>query len=356
MYQYFIKNYDLGGVLGMGEGILSESKLQEIRELLEQIRMDLRERLFSYNNLDFAEDALLEDLEYDIDDKIDDIEKLIPNNDEINFVYLNQNFIIKKLKRILVIIREQGVLKVTKEAVTSFLYETYYALDDLELFIDSRQNIAEINKLLGSAKDNEYRIKKEYESANTLVNYLRHAQGHNIYVGESEKFKKLAFKYELSFYFLLVSMFIYFSGLTIYIPDFQFFGVNFGFPERNISNGNISFYIQKISVLVLTSTLAAFLLKRSFVNRDLFQEAYRVAQELNALPPYIQSFSQEVQDKIRLDLAYKYFGREHNSDKGSENFMAENIKANTEFLKVVKDLSSGKADKALLEKTEQDKV
>ncbi|MDC4909079.1 hypothetical protein NQ998_18820, partial [Acinetobacter baumannii] len=89
--------------------------------------------------------------------------------------------------------------------------------------------------------------------------------------------------------------------------------------------------------------------------RELFQEAYRVAQELNALPPYIQSFSQDIQDKVRLDLTYKYFGRDYNSnnsnEKGSDNFMAENIKANTEFLKALKDISSSKVDKV---KTETD--
>ncbi|MDC4894509.1 hypothetical protein NQ965_18870, partial [Acinetobacter baumannii] len=140
-----------------------------------------------------------------------------------------------------------------------------------------------------------------------------------------------------------------------YIPDFNLLGLHIGFPSKLNNSGNISFYIQKISVLVLSSTLAGFLLKRSFMNRELFQEAYRVAQELNALPPYIQSFSQDIQDKVRLDLTYKYFGRDYNSnnsnEKGSDNFMAENIKANTEFLKALKDISSSKVDKV---KTETD--
>lgn len=340
----------------MSEDVLSESQLEETFILIQTIRKDFKSWLFSSASHDLANEEEFELLEDDIRDKIDSLEQLILDNENFNFFIINQVYINRKFRKVLIVIENNKNQSNREEDLISRLYEVYYALDDVEVFIDSHIKSFELDTLFGKALNNEHAIRQRLESSDTLVNYLRQAQSHKIYVGEAEKFKRIAFKYELSFYCLLVVMFFYFSGLTMYIPDIQILGVKFGFPEKNLSNGNVSFYIQKISVLVLTSTLAAFLLKRSFMNRDLFQEAYRVAQELNALPPYIQSFSQEVQDKIRLDLAYKYFGREHNSDKGAENFMAENIKANTEFLKVVKDLSSGKADKALLEKTEQDKV
>jgi len=55
----------------------------------------------------------------------------------------------------------------------------------------------------------------------------------------------------------------------------------------------------------------------------------------------------EMKEKLRFDLAYKYFGNgiHHDSYTGGENLMHENIKANTEFLKSVKDLSSSNVDK-----------
>lgn len=65
----------------------------------------------------------------------------------------------------------------------------------------------------------------------------------------------------------------------------------------------------------------------------------------------MEGMSDEMKEKIRFDLAYNYFGNgiHHESYTGGENLMHENIKANTDFIKAVKDLSP----KA--EKTEKDK-
>lgn len=327
---------------------------KEITNIINSIENNFRTFLFSFH---FGEDLeTIEAYELDISEVLNKLDNIFKTDDtdEIMSLVLYSDYYRVKLTHVDDYIKRLLQRKGDRESTIDDLIEIYYFLDEIELFLDSHLNSDKLRFLKESA-DTDYKlIQNNVNSSNTLVNYLRHAQTYKIYVGEAEKFKKNAYKYEGTFYFLILFMFIYFSGVTIYIPDFEIIGLKIGFPAKSIDGGNISFYIQKISVLVLSSTLAAFLLKRSFMNRELFQEAYRVAQELETLPSYIESFPKDVQEKVRLDLAYKYFGRDYKSNQnsnenGSSNFMAENIKANTEFLKALKDISGSKIDKVKIE-------
>lgn len=322
----------------------------ELKKIINSIENNFRTFLFSFP-LD-EDSETIEAYDLDVSEILNKLETEFEtdNTDEIISIIRYSDYYRVKLTYIDDYIKR--LLKKTgdNDSKIDDLIKIFYFLDEIELFLDSHNNSDELRDLKEKAIADNQLIQNNLNSSNTLVNYLRHAQTHKIYVGEAEKFKKNAYKYECTFYFLIFLTFIYFSGLTIYVPDFEIMGFKIGFPAKSIANGNISFYIQKISVLVLSSTLAAFLLKRSFMNRELFQEAYRVAQELETLPSYIESFSKDVQEKVRLDLAYKYFGREYKSNQnsnenGSANFMAENIKANTEFLKALKDISTSKAEK-----------
>ncbi|MFW6765007.1 hypothetical protein ACODTQ_00865, partial [Acinetobacter pittii] len=293
-----------------------------------------------------------EQVELDIDDQIENLKSDLLNAEDntINVFELHSVYLERKLKSINIFIRSYIDKINNKTELLEKLSDIYYMLEEITVFIDTHENFYRIQLLADSSSNSDNEIKKNLDSSKIIINHLRHDQTFKIYNGEADRFKRYAFNYEVTFYLLIVAMFVYFSGLTIYIPDFNIGNFNFGFPSKKVSSGNIVFYIQKVSVLVLSSTLAAFLLKRSFMNRELYQEAYRVAQELETLPSYIEPFSNEIKEKIRLDLAYKYFGREYNTgsngnDKSSENSMAENIKANTEFLKALKDISISKTDK-----------
>ncbi|CAI3108007.1 hypothetical protein MWMV8_MWMV8_02535 [Acinetobacter calcoaceticus] len=328
----------------------TENILGELSNLINTIDNNFIYLIRSYQGNDYDDDV--EEIELDIDEKIESLksELLHANTNEINVFILNSIYFERKLKSITVFIKDPTVIINNKAELIERLFEIYYKLEEVTLFIDSHESYYRIQDLVESASISDIEIKKNVDSSKIIINHLRHDQTFKIYSGEAGRFKRNAFYYEVTFYLLIVTMFVYFSGLTIYIPDFNIGNLSFGFPSKKVSSGNTIFYIQKLSILVLSSTLAAFLLKRSFMNRELFQEAYRVAQELETLPSYIEPFSKEIQEKIRLDLAYKYFGREYNAgfkgnDKASENTMAENIKANTEFLKALKDISISKVDK-----------
>ncbi|MDC4542050.1 hypothetical protein NQ781_18505, partial [Acinetobacter baumannii] len=152
----------------------------------------------------------------------------------------------------------------------------------------------------------------------------------------SNKFKRIALFYEIAFYIILFFMFLYFFGWYI---DINTESIKFKLAEQFHGNHTPTFYVQKISLLILSTTLAAFLLKRSFMNRRLADEAYRTSKELHALPRYMAGMSFELKEKIRFDLAYKYFGNgiHHDSYTSGENLMHENIKANTDFIRSVND-------------------
>lgn len=202
------------------------------------------------------------------------------------------------------------------------------------------------NKLIKELQDNQNELVHKVEQVDIINNDLKNKKVHEIFADDSEKFKKLAKRYEVSFYIALAFLFLYFFGWYVEVNTTFF---KFKLAEQFYENHSTIFYIQKVSLLILSTTLAAFLLKRSFMNRRLADEAYRTAKELDALPRYMEGMPNEMKEKIRFDLAYKYFGNgiHHESYTGGENLMHENIKANTDFIKAIKDLKtsdSGKAD------------
>ncbi|MEI1682327.1 hypothetical protein V8P49_14050 [Acinetobacter baumannii] len=212
-----------------------------------------------------------------------------------------------------------------------------YELEDFNIKADN---------IISELKDKNKNL-EEMISNNLILNQdLKNKKVHEIFSDDSENFKKLAKRYETAFYIVLALLFLYFFGWYIEVNTNNF---KFKLAEQFYENHSAIFYIQKISLLVLSTTLAAFLLKRSFMNRRLADEAYRTAKELDALPRYMEGMPEEMKEKIRFDLTYKYFGNgiHHESYTGGENLMHENIKANTDFIKAVKDLKtpdSGKAD------------
>ncbi|WP_343682785.1 hypothetical protein [Acinetobacter baylyi] len=230
-----------------------------------------------------------------------------------------------------------------------YFYNCLYI--DLTIFASHMDNSLK-NKSLAREFDQVVSQKNKLEQSlielKLIKEDIKNKKVNEIFEDDSEKFKNLARKYEIAFYLSLVFLFLYFFGWYIEIDTSI---LKFKFAEQFHGNHSATFYVQKISLLILSTTLAAFLLKRSFMNRRLADEAYRTAKELDALPRYMEGMPDEMKEKIRFDLAYKYFGNgiHHDSYTSGENLMHENIKANTEFVKVLKGEPSttdeSKADK-----------
>lgn len=216
------------------------------------------------------------------------------------------------------------------------IVEYIVALDDLDRAIE----------IADESFTNFRKLKESISESNILLDDLRNKTIKEIYDEDYKKFSKISRNYEIGFYILILSMFFYFLGFNLSIKEIDFNYFSLSFLERK-NTQNIPFYIQKISMLVLSTTLAAFLLKKSFMNRRLADESFRTSKELAGLPRYIEPLSIELQDKIRFDLAYKYFGNSihHESYTGGENLLHENMKANTDFIMAIKDLNKKNSDK-----------
>ncbi len=206
---------------------------------------------------------------------------------------------------------------------------------------EQSKNYKNSEKALSILEAQQKELKNKLLEVDLIKKDLENKKVNEIFEDEYKKFKLIARFYEVAFYSIVIVLIFYFLGLTFYVSDFNFLFIEASFPEKIHGKLSPEFYIQKVSLLVLSTTLAAFLLKRSFMNRRLADDAYRTAKELDALPRYMEGMPEEMQEKIRFDLAYKYFGNgiHHESYTGGENLMHENIKANTDFIKAVKDLT-----------------
>ncbi|MDC5208318.1 hypothetical protein OHW43_11645 [Acinetobacter baumannii] len=288
--------------------------------------------LFEFINEDFIIDNVLFDEAGSLQSSIRELKM------EVDY-FFNQDYVKKNIPREST---EDSATLVRIEHILTQLINDWNEL---------RESIAEsdiVNELNNFRKEKE-KIDEEVNELKNVFEGWKNRDIYEIFKIDSEDFKKIARRYEMCFYLVILFSALYFLGLTIYVNNIDFGFIKISFPEKIHGNLSPEFYIQKISFLVLSTTLAAFFLKRSFMNRRLADEAFRTAKELDALPRYMEGMSNELKDKIRFDLAYKYFGNgiHHETYTGGENLMHESIKANTDFIKTVKDLktpSSGKAD------------
>lgn len=322
-------------------------EIKKIRDNLNQQKRNFSDFLLNNDkekNLELYNDLLLVESKYQV--AIDQLNKI-----ESDFFYFSSF-----MKVNVEVGRKVNDLEVVVKEFFSQDY-IYNKLGDQQLYIEDQWiviikiGLESINSILLNVKpeinilDKIVELEVEDENTKSKLNRLetvfeslKNEKIELIFNDDSEKFNKLARKYEISFYFVVVFMILYFLGVGLYIKNIDLFLFEIGFPSTKNVDINIEFYIKKISLLILTTTLAAFLLKRSFMNRYLADEAYRTAKELDALPRYIEGLPIEMKEKIRFDLVYKYFGNQCQQEnyKNGENLIIEHIKANTEFLKSLK--------------------
>ncbi|WP_288383286.1 hypothetical protein [uncultured Acinetobacter sp.] len=332
----------------MSEFEKKEDKLVELKniiKLFENLTFEIDKKLKSSN--EFPEDIFVLINNFfkvtnDITESLESLETLYPSTIRSVNKTFNEN--IKILKNL----KFDEYLKLNLSNVSLDLKVLYnHLLKDVEIEKLKELRILESKKIENLELKNK-QFDKKIKEIEVIKDDLKNKKVNEIFEDDSEKFKKLAKIYEIAFYISLAFLFLYFFGWYIEINTNIF---KLKLAEQFYENHSTIFYIQKISLLVLSTTLAAFLLKRSFMNRRLADEAYRTAKELDALPRYMEGMPDEMKEKIRFDLAYKYFGNgiHHDSYTGGENLMHENIKANTEFMKIVKGVPSTtdetKADK-----------
>ncbi|WP_447511131.1 hypothetical protein [Acinetobacter geminorum] len=327
-----------------------ESDLNKLKNTLNLLKSFIFDEIINIkSNNKYTEDIelLINETSQVIDEIIEVLErlkKLYPSTITSINKTVEENLLILKNLNLKSELKTELKLNLTKVSINIKVLHNHL-LKDIEIEKLNELRSVESEKIKELELKNKL-LDRKINEIDVIKDDLKNKKVHEIFADDSENFKKLAKRYEIAFYIALAFLFLYFFGWYIEINTNNF---KFKLAEQFYENHSAIFYIQKISLLVLSTTLAAFLLKRSFMNRRLADEAYRTAKELDALPRYMEGMPDEMKEKIRFDLAYKYFGNgiHHESYTGGENLMHENIKANTDFIKAVKDLKtpdSGKAD------------
>ena len=96
----------------------------------------------------------------------------------------------------------------------------------------------------------------------------------------------------------------------------------------------------KIPFALIAIFLITYFLKQATHYRKLADSAEQRHLELQAIPSYLSTISDQVQDEIRKELALKYFGQplDEKHYSTTENLIQDQIKSSTEVLKMTTSL------------------
>ena len=190
-------------------------------------------------------------------------------------------------------------------------YSSLRLLFDDILFDNFKGKIVEVNKeILGFRR-----------SKNILDNLMTE----NIYDIAVAKYKKLEKKYRKYFY-RSVPIVIIIAILTFLSK--KLLTEKFGIDE-------FSYWVLKISILLLGITLISYFIKQSSHYQRLADQNYQTQVELQAYPSFMESVPTEEAASVRRELALKYFGREIDgtAHKDMSNLISDQMKSTTEMVK-----------------------
>ncbi|HEE6163316.1 TPA: hypothetical protein R7Q74_002693 [Acinetobacter baumannii] len=318
---------------------------QDIEEILTKLK-ELKNLLTSKSNrliyIHVNDNQLLEVLITAVDVLVNSIIDNLNENKNVVISDFNLKFILVKIDVVIRLIK--NIQNSSSEEVWKKYDEIYSALMSIDNVLENIISVQRSEELKKSAENYFSSFEENIRNSDILLNDLQNYLVHDVYDSEWRRFNKIAFRYEVAFYVVLILLAAYFFGWYV---DLNTSFIKFKFAEQFYGNHSAGFYIQKISLLILSTTLMAFLLKRSFMIRRLADESYRTAKELKAIAPYISGLPLEMKQKFQFDMGYKYFGNHinHESYTSGENLMHENIKANTDFIKAVNDLKTSNSRK-----------
>ncbi|EOE4589370.1 hypothetical protein ACKC6H_002744 [Acinetobacter baumannii] len=318
---------------------------QDIEEILTKLK-ELKNLLSSKSNrliyIHVNDNQLLEVLITAVDVLVNSIIDNLYENKNVVISDFNLKFILVKIDVVIRLIK--NIQNSSSEEVWKKYDEIYSALMSIDNVLENIISVQRSEELKKSAENYFISFEENIRNSDILLNDLQNYLVHDVYDSEWRRFNKIAFRYEVAFYVVLILLAAYFFGWYV---DLNTSFIKFKFAEQFYGNHSAGFYIQKISLLILSTTLMAFLLKRSFMIRRLADESYRTAKELKAIAPYISGLPLEMKQKFQFDMGYKYFGNHinHESYTSGENLMHENIKANTDFIKAVNDLKTSDSRK-----------
>lgn len=168
-------------------------------------------------------------------------------------------------------------------------------------------------------------VNKELVGFRKIRNIADNLMTEDIYDIAVAKYKKLEKKYRKYFY-RAVPIVIIIAILTFLSKKLLM--EKFGIDE-------VSYWVLKISILILGVTLISYFIKQSSHYQRLADQNYQTQVELQAYPTFMESIPTEEAANVRKELALKYFGREidGNAHKDMSNLISDQMKNTTEMVK-----------------------
>lgn len=136
------------------------------------------------------------------------------------------------------------------------------------------------------------------------------------------------------------------SSLLLYLPDFMNNIVYDQIDFKSLNITFIQFILFKIAILVVGLTLTTYFLRLSNFYQLRQEQAKQTKLELEAYPEYVSGLDKNVANKIREELALKYFGQEldKTSSEKMGSIIQEQLSVGTELIRASTELVRAKSE------------
>ena len=202
--------------------------------------------------------------------------------------------------------------------LNSFLewFDNYKTQIDIK--IESEDIIKELNSKINKSK--------------AILNKINSEKTEEIYSTASANYLEAARNYEIIFYLLLFSSFL-FTIVSLSIN-----------PYTDLNK--INFILTKVITITLVITLGTLFLRKAAHLRKLHEQANQTSLELQALPLYLRNISTEHHSEIYKELTTKYFGKELDQTQNDKvgDLMKDQLSAGTELIRASAELVKAKSD------------
>lgn len=307
--------------------------LEEFNKLSENLRNKINEfrqnKYINYLNSECKEKNLINAI-----DEFKDICMSSFNNiNEKDFLI----FFYNNISELLSLANQKDVEKIKEDKLKELFYLEEVSKGDYVYFFTEIANLQAITQRYNSCRNifdeilfekfNEkiLEINKEILGFRRSKNILDNLMTENIYDEAVAKYKKLEKKYRKYFYRALPI--VIFIAICMFLAK-KFLSDKFGIDEP-------SYWVLKISILLIGVTIISYFLKQSIHYQRLADQNYQTQVELQAYPSFMESIPTEEAASVRKELALKYFGREIDgaAHKDMSNLISDQMKSTTDMVK-----------------------
>ncbi|WP_252047881.1 hypothetical protein [Acinetobacter bereziniae] len=136
------------------------------------------------------------------------------------------------------------------------------------------------------------------------------------------------------------------SSLLWYLPDFMNDIAYSPIDFKSLNLTSVQFILFKLAILIVGLTLTTYFLRLSNFYQLRQEQAKQTKLELEAYPEYVSGLDKDVANKIREELALKYFGQEldRTASEKMGSIVQEQLSVGTELIRASTELVRAKGE------------